>query len=93
MRKTALFGFGIIFVASGNAFGWGYDDDPCDSSGNPNYRYEGMSGQRYQYDLSDPVDRLDYKYDFDAQLRDRINPDPGIRMDQRMRQYGGGSEW
>lgn len=75
------------------AFAWNYDNDPYDQNRQPNYRYEGISGQKYQYDLSDPMDRMDYKMDLDAQMRDRINPDPGIRMDQRMRQYGGGAEW
>jgi hypothetical protein len=74
----------------------GYDDDqrrgPYDNRGKPQYPYEGFSGKKYQYDLSDPADRLEYQVDPDAQLRDKINPDPLIPMDRDMGQYGGGAE-
>ena len=33
-------------------------------------------GNTYQYDLSKPLDRIKYKTDLDAQLRDRITPNP-----------------
>lgn len=52
-----------------------------------------MSGQRYQYDLSDPIEQLDYQLDLDAQMRDQINPSPMINMDQDMNNYGGGAQW
>ena len=47
----------------------------------------------YQYDLSDPYDRLEYQLDLDAQMRDRINPNPGIQLDRDLGQYDGGAEW
>lgn len=72
---------------------WDYSDEPYDSYGNPQYRYEGSSGTKYQYDLSDPCDRLDYKLDLDAQMRDRINPDPRILLDRNLGEYGGGAKW
>ena len=70
-----------------------YGDEPYDKYGNPNYRYEGISGQRYQYDLSNPSDQIRYEVDPGAQLRDEINPSPRIELDRDMDQYGGGAEW
>lgn len=57
------------------------------------YKYEGLSGTKYKYDLSDPSDRLDYQMDLDAQMDDSINPDPGIDLDRSIGEYGGGAEW
>ena len=68
-------------------------DEPYDPYGNPQYRYKGSSGLRYQYDLSKPGDRIRYQLDIDAQIRDSINPDPRIDLDRGLGQYGGGSEW
>ncbi len=82
----------LIFAVSVKA-GDLYSDEPYDKYGNPQYRYEGLSGTRYQYDLSDPCDRLEYQLDLDAQMRDRINPNPGIQLDRELDQYGGGAEW
>ena len=72
---------------------YAYDDSPYRDNGEPNYRYESYTGTKYQYDLSDPMDRIDYSLDLDAQMRDRINPNPMIDMDQDMGQIGGGAEW
>lgn len=33
--------------------------------------YQGLSGTKYQYDLSNPSDRLTYETDLDAQMRDQ----------------------
>jgi len=33
-------------------------DEPYDPYGNPQYRYKGFSGPRYQYNLSKPDDRI-----------------------------------
>ncbi len=71
----------------------GYNQEPYDQQGNPNYRYEGSSGERYQYDLSDPSDQLEYSVDPDAQLRDSINPDPRIDIDRRLGEQGGGGKF
>lgn len=58
------------------------------------YRYEGSSGTRYKYNLSDPVDKREYNVDIDAQINDRIHmpTKPGVKMDRLLRQYGGGVE-
>ena len=56
------------------------------------YKYEGLSGQKYKYDLSDPVDRLNYDMDIDSKMNDKIYAPvtPDVQMDRRMGQYGGG---
>jgi len=91
MKKLITLLLAISFVAT-PAFAWN-DDDPYDSSGNPNYRYKSYTGQKYQYDLSNPSDKLRYDVDPSAQLRDSINPSPRIDLDRDMGQYGGGAKW
>jgi len=80
------------FVAVSHVLSNDYSDEPYDRRGEPRYRYEGLSGKKYQYDLSDPADKLEYQVDLDAQMRDKINPDPLIKMDRDMGNYGGGAE-
>lgn len=57
-----------------------------------NNGYQGSSGQRYDYNLSDPGDRNNYSIDLDAQMRDLR--DQGVntnrQMDQLQGQFGGG---
>lgn len=83
----------LVLAFSSSAFALDYGNEENDQYGNPNYRYEGMSGQRYQYDLSNPGDQLKYELDLDAQMRDEINPSPMIELDRGMGTYGGGAEW
>lgn len=47
-------------------------------------------GTRYQYDLSDPTDRVSYSIDLDAQMRDKLSVDPNRNLDRNMGQVGGG---
>lgn len=56
------------------------------------YKYEGFSGEKYKYDLSNPIDRLDYSIDLDAQMKDKLNMPitPGVEIDRSLGQYGGG---
>ena len=90
-NRTLVIILAIAMVTiSASAYG---DDDPYMSNGDPNYRYEGSSGTRYQYDLSDPSDRLQYSVDPSAQLRDSVNVNPSVDVDRGMGQYGGGIEW
>lgn len=53
--------------------------------------YEGNSGQKYKYDLSQPEDRLKYSVDPKAKLDDSINPNPKTEIDHSLNQYGGGA--
>lgn len=58
------------------------------------YKYEGSSGTRYKYNLSDPDDRLEYETDVDAQTDDEVymKTRPGVKIDRGLNQYGGGVE-
>ena len=52
--------------------------------------YEGSSGTRYQYDLNNPGDKIEYSVDLDAQRRDQMNLNPGRALDRGMGERGGG---
>lgn len=66
---------------------YGYDNDTDDS----NRGYESSFGNRYEYDLSDPGDRLQYGVDPDAQLRDSLDVDPTRDLERGIGEYGGGA--
>ena len=74
----------LFTVSSLVAYDYGYNNNNDDSN------YEGSSGTKYQYDLSDPSDKLDYSIDLDAQMRDSLSVDPSRTLDQGLGQYGGG---
>lgn len=59
------------------------------------YKYRGASGNKYKYDLSNPMDRFRYENDPSAQLRDEtFKPaNAGALIDEAMGQYGGGLEY
>lgn len=65
---------------------------PRKSDGTPNYRYTGASGTKYQYDMGNPSDRIQYGIDPAAQLRDRISVNPGRNTDRGIGQRGAGAE-
>lgn len=54
--------------------------------------YESRSGNRYQYDLSNPIDKMRYEMDLGAQTRDQmLHNQPKIQQDRDWHnQYGGG---
>lgn len=52
--------------------------------------YTSPSGTSYQYDLTDPTDRHNYRYDYDAQRRDQMSTDPDKAWDEMNSQNGGG---
>lgn len=58
------------------------------------YGYEGSSGTRYKYDLSEPDDKMKYDLDVDAQMNDKVYmpTKPGVKIDRGLNQYGGGVE-
>ena len=58
--------------------------------GGYNQGHQGASGARYQYDLSNPGDRIRYDVDPAAQLRDQIAVDPRRDIDKSIGQQGGG---
>lgn len=64
-----------------------------DSSGrndNSDTGYQGSSGSRYEYDMSNGSDRNRYSIDLDAQRRDQMNTGVGRSQDKMRGQYGGG---
>ena len=77
----------LLFTSPAYSENYGYDDDSSD------YPYESSTGTSYEYDLSDPSDRVMYGVDPAAQLMDSINPDPMIEIDRNMNEYGGGAKW
>lgn len=52
--------------------------------------YQSSSGTKYQYDMSNPSDRLNYSIDLDAQMRDKQSIDINRNLDTGIGQYGGG---
>jgi len=74
-------------VVSGRCMGTevnGYGDD------NQEDAYQGASGTHYQYDMSDPSDKIEYSVDIDAQMRDEISVNPSRNIDRSLGEYGGG---
>lgn len=75
-----------------------YDDEQDNSDGdygNSYYQendegYESSFGNRYEYDLSDPGDRIMYEVDPDAQLRDSLDVNPERDLERSLGEYGGG---
>jgi hypothetical protein len=59
-------------------------------SSNTSNGYTGSFGRKYQYDLSNPSDRVQYNADPAAKLRDRIDPGPFKGLEQNTGQSGGG---
>ncbi len=55
--------------------------------------YKGSSGQRYQYDLNNPVERNRYNIDLDAQRRDQMNQYNTDRSRDRLQGQRGGGVW
>jgi hypothetical protein len=49
-----------------------------------------IKASKYQYDMSYPIDRVDYSVDVDAQMRDQLSVDPSRSLDQSLGEYGGG---
>lgn len=58
--------------------------------GGYNQGYQGPSGAKYKYDLSNPGDRIRYEVAPAAQLRDQIAVDPRRDIDKSIGQQGGG---
>ena len=52
--------------------------------------YRSSFGSTYEYDLSNPSDRVRYGADPKARLRDRLNVNPQRRIERNTGQYGGG---
>ena len=84
--KKVITVFSLAAIAT-SAYAYDYD---YDYGNNQNSGYESTYGNKYQYDMSDPSDRIDYSVDIDAQMRDRMSVEPTRRLDRGMDEYGGG---
>ncbi len=79
---------GLMAAGAVNAEPITWEPVGTESSTNYNSYYESSSGNRYEYNLNNRVDQIQYEYDRPAQIRDAYNPRTGI--DRSMGQYGGG---
>ncbi len=70
-------------------YDYGYENDDS-YGGQQEQRYESSTGTQYEYDLSDPSDRIMYEVDPEAQLRDSIDVNPMRDIDRGLGEYGGG---
>ncbi len=52
--------------------------------------YESSFGNKYEYDLSNPSDRIRYEIDPAAQLMDSIDVNPTRELERGLGQYGAG---
>ena len=89
MKRLIL---GLVLVSNCLfAYDYGYSNSYSNSD-NDDARYEGMSGVKYKYDLSNPIDRVNYSVDIEAQMNDKLNApiNPGVGLDRSIGQYGGG---
>jgi YD repeat-containing protein len=69
----------LLGTSLASAGGTARDDD---------HPHRSSTGSRYKYDLDRPAERLRYKYDPAAKLRDRI--DPRVRLDRALGDSFGG---
>ncbi|SMG62873.1 hypothetical protein BMETH_134112542406, partial [methanotrophic bacterial endosymbiont of Bathymodiolus sp.] len=76
----------ILSSAYADDNNYGYESNQSSS----NNGYESTTGTKYQYDMSYPIDRVDYSVDVDAQMRDQLSVDPSRSLDQRLGEYSGG---
>lgn len=83
---------GLAGTASADSIQWQPVGSGTASSGSDDYNgssvYQSTSGNRYQYDLNKPTDRIRYEHDAGAQIRDRYNP--RTEIDRNQGQLGGG---
>lgn len=48
---------------------------------NGEFAYKGLSGNYYQYDLSNPLDKQQYQQDLVAQMRDKFSQNPSRQFE------------
>lgn len=87
LRKKIILGLTIASISSiASAYDFGLLSPTGIYEGNSTY--ESSLGNKYQYDLSNPVDSIRYDVDPTAQIKDSVS----VRrdMDISMGEYGGG---
>lgn len=100
-RITTLVSTALMLLAPISAFSQ-YDSYGQDQDNDDRYDYgrsidrdqregyESSFGNRYEYDLSRPSDRVRYEVDPSAQLRDSIDVNPMRDVERSIGEYGGG---
>ena len=90
--KTALLAILLVSVtATAQDIDVSVDDSSTSIYSSPSNRgYTSTTGNRYEYDLSDPGDRVEYGVDVSAQLRDEISVNPTREIDRGLGEHGGG---
>ena len=68
-----------------------YNSNTSTYNSNKPSGYRSSFGNTYEYDLSNPSDRVRYRADPKARLRDRLNVNPQRRIERNIGQYGGGA--
>lgn len=77
----------FILSISTTAMAW---DNPDITRERTDTSYKSRFGNEYQYDLSKPQDRIQYKYDRDARRRDAMDIDPRRNIERDLGEIGGG---
>jgi hypothetical protein len=77
--KIFIKSFALILIVTAGNYTLAREEDDS---------YEGPSGKNYEYDLSDPVDRIMYDVDPSAQIRDSVDPDPRRELDNDLGRSG-----
>ena len=83
--KKMLLASSLMLALCSTCYAW----EPVPAGSN-DVGYQGTSGARYQYDLSNPADSVRYGVDPVARLRDQTSVDPGRNVDRSVGQNGGG---
>ena len=68
-----------------------YNSNTSTYNSNKPSGYRSSFGNTYEYDLSNPSDRVRYGADPAAKLRDRLDINPQRRIERNIGQYGGGA--
>jgi hypothetical protein len=90
IKLKTIFGFTALIFISSTASAFDYNSNFPSGIYEKTSNYESSFGTKYQYDLSDPSDSIDYSVDLDAQMRDQLSVDPNRNLDRGMNEYGGG---
>ena len=100
MKINVLIGLALVLSSvTTSSFAWDYMDENnnndksirgYEDNDNSIRGYESSFGNKYEYDLSRPGDRLRYEVDPGAQLRDSIDVNPTRDLERNLGQYGGG---
>ncbi|WP_333664752.1 hypothetical protein [Desulfobacter postgatei] len=81
----------VLFLMTGSAWAKTKQNQGKDMFGNKP-AFQTNTGARYEYNLSDPGDKIKYDTDPAAQIRDKVRmpTDPRVNIDRGSGQYGGG---